>query len=1493
MRKLRNIFRVILGVVLSVYLLLLILVNFGPAGKWLTHVTQQQLAHKLQTYVEIGRVELGLFNSVTLHDVVIHDRAGKQMLKAGLLSTKVEIMPILRGDITLRTVALLDGDIRLSKLKADTAMNFQFVIDAFASKEKKQPSQLNLCANSVIVRRCHLSYDACYLPHQKGQLDPAHLDFKHIDANISLKRLTSDSLNLRIRSLSFAERSGLRVRSLRARLAAGRNVANLEDFHLALDESHISVPRLRASYDGRNMKTIWQTIEAHGTLPQARIATDDIAPLFPILRHLHQQLDVTADYDISARRLSIRNLALQTPSSSVLMKGFAVMNRHNGRIIDLEASLDRGYIRQSTFAYIISALASSLPDEAMLRKPFWNNLGNIDMKGHIHYCPVGKSHIQGQLTTAIGRLEAEFTNYEKKWTGHVNVKDGMPDQLYDSVKKLPTHIYMSVDGSVDLSKKMPNIQCLANVQKLQYGRHNYEQIVLEGQYIDQSLKVTLRSKDPVANLDATVTASYGGSRLQNLCVRAQIHRIVPTVLGWQHPEVNGKIFSAQVEFSAPRLEWPGGEARLNVKDFRMTGSDTCHVPYLDLEVRPSKRGAYVMFDSDFAHFEIDGPLSVPAIQSFWNGFKEKLEEKYSADATTPHFSTTRKHESAKVAEWEIQGRCSDTEFLNKVLGIPVGLEGTAFIEGRMGGVRRQVLLSFHSPSFSYGSMRVDRPSVYLRGEELKGYSLLARGSKPSGKATTVFELTARAHADSLAAALTWQDGDNRHYGGEIRTTTHKLDNLRGGWITRFHPSDVTIHDTVWKVMPGSVRMADGKLQISGVGMQHDNQSLTVAGSLTRQPGDRIVAHLRSIDIDYILSIFNVKPVAFAGYATGDVILSGRSDSLSVQTQDLDVPAFHFNGVLLGHAHIKGGWSQRDGRIRLDADIRESGMGYTLVNGYVSPRDKELDLRINNQNTNVAFLDKYVNGIFGPIEGRVSGNCRVHGNFSTIDFEGTERGSVQTEILATGVQYALSGGTVRMSSGIFDFSDFSISDNRGGTGKLSGQLGHTHLKNINYRFTVDAERLRVYDKPRSLDMPFYATAVGTGQIRLSGQPGSFNADIRMQPERPTQFYYIVDSPQSFGDGRLVRFADADSVAEMRRQIHEEGRSAVPEVEVGSAQTDIRLDFTIGMKPEAKLFVVMDEKTGDRIELGGTGILSAKYYNKGDFTLNGNFVVADGNYKMSIQDVIRKEFTFAPGGNINFTGNPFESDLNLRAIYTVPSVSLADLNIGSNLSESSVPVNCVLNFGGKVGNPQVTFDLDLPRASDDIRRMVRSLISSEGDDINMQVLYLLGVGRFYTYDFASTEAAENQSQSAVAMRSFLSNTLSSQLNSILADAMGTTHWTVGANVTTGSMGWSDVEVEGLLSGRLMDDRLIINGNFGYRDRPQYSNTNFVGDFNIRYLLTPGGGVSLKAYSETNDRYFSKSSLTTQGAGIELKRSFSTLRDLFRIGRRREKVQQKRNQ
>jgi hypothetical protein len=108
--------------------------------------------------------------------------------------------------------------------------------------------------------------------------------------------------------------------------------------------------------------------------------------------------------------------------------------------------------------------------------------------------------------------------------------------------------------------------------------------------------------------------------------------------------------------------------------------------------------------------------------------------------------------------------------------------------------------------------------------------------------------------------------------------------------------------------------------------------------------------------------------------------------------------------------------------------------------------------------------------------------------------------------------------------------------------------------------------------------------------------------------------------------------------------------------------------------------------------------------------------------------------------------------------------------------------------------------------------------------------------------------------------------------------------GANISTGTEGFNNAEYEGLLSGRMLNNRLLFSGQFGYRDNAN-ATTSFIGDFDLRYLLRPNGNLSINVYNKTNDRYFTKNSMNTQGIGLIIKKDFVNLRDLF--GRKRKQV------
>ena len=243
---------------------------------------------------------------------------------------------------------------------------------------------------------------------------------------------------------------------------------------------------------------------------------------------------------------------------------------------------------------------------------------------------------------------------------------------------------------------------------------------------------------------------------------------------------------------------------------------------------------------------------------------------------------------------------------------------------------------------------------------------------------------------------------------------------------------------------------------------------------------------------------------------------------------------------------------------------------------------------------------------------------------------------------------------------------------------------------------------------------------------------------------------------------------------------------------------------------------------------------------------------------------------------------QAALNLKALYTVNGVSLSDLGLGNSFTSNTIRVNCLMNILGTAGDPHVEFDLEMPTVNSEEEQMIRSIISSE-QELNQQVVYLLGIGRFYTQ--STNNASQTYGQTELAMQSLLSGTVSSQINQLLSQVIKNDDWNFGANISTGNEGWHNAEYEGLVSGRMLNNRLLINGQFGYRDNATQTTPSFIGDFDIQYLLTPKGNLALKAYNQTNDRYFTHSSLNTQGVGIIMKKDFNGLRDLF-TNRRKNK-------
>jgi hypothetical protein len=176
------------------------------------------------------------------------------------------------------------------------------------------------------------------------------------------------------------------------------------------------------------------------------------------------------------------------------------------------------------------------------------------------------------------------------------------------------------------------------------------------------------------------------------------------------------------------------------------------------------------------------------------------------------------------------------------------------------------------------------------------------------------------------------------------------------------------------------------------------------------------------------------------------------------------------------------------------------------------------------------------------------------------------------------------------------------------------------------------------------------------------------------------------------------------------------------------------------------------------------------------------------------------------------------------------------------------------------------------------------------MNRQIVYLLVLSRFYTSPEYMREDRMNNDWS------FLTSTLSTQISNMLGKLSD--NFQVGTKLHQSYEGeQTNTEVELLLSSQLLNNRLTINGNFGYVSNPYFNGNEgnnetvpLIGDFDVEYKLTNTGDIRLKFFNHYNYRnYLSQYPQMTQGLGILFRKDFNLFGDILKKKKTNSLLQQ----
>ena len=1435
----------------------------------------EELSDLLNTRVTIGRINIGLLNRIIIDDVLLDDQDEQEMLKVTRLSAKFDIMPFFKGKISISSVQLFGFNINLQKKTPDSPPNFKFVLDAFASNDTvKKDNSLDLRINSILIRRGRMAYHVLSEEETPGKFNAKHIHLQNIIANISLKALSKDSINLGIKRLSLDEKvSGFSLKKMSLKLVANSRQTSIDNFAIELPETSLKLDTIHLIYD--SLKAFDRFTEqvrfSFRTLP-SQITLKDISPFLPALSHFKEPISLDMEVKGTVNQLTCSHLEITADNRQFRLKGDVALQDLShpqdayvfGTLSELTATT-RG----------VGFLVRNLSHDYNGVPPVLERLGNVSFRGEVsgYFTDIVT---YGQLHTDLGGVNMDLKLSSDKSKGLFAYSGAVKTTDYKLGKLLANEQLGEITFNLDVhgrhvTDRLPVVELKGLIASVDYSRYRYENITLDGEYKQGGFNGKVALDDPNGSiyLNGDVNVS---SRIPTFNFQAIINKLRPHDLNLtsKYPDTEFSL-KLRANFTGGSVDEMIGEINVDSLEF-MSPEKQYFMNNMNIRASKQNNENQLRLTSEFLTASVEGKFqyhTLPA--SILN-----IMRKYVPSLILPPKKPIETHNN-----FQFDIHIYNTDILSTIFDIPLTVYTHSTLKGYFNDPLQRLRVEGYFPRLQYknnfiesGMILCENPSDHIRAR--------VRLTNLKKKGAVNLSLDAQAKDDNISTTLNWGNSAAVTYSGQLAAVAKFLRTegekplLKA--MVEVKPTDIILNDTLWQIHPSQVVVDSGKVDVNNFYFSHQDRYVRINGRLSDNPQDSVKVDLKDINMGYVFDIASISDdVNFEGDATGTAYASGVFKKPVMNTR-LFIKNFSLNQGRLGDLNIYGEWDNENRGIRLDASIKDISTTPSRVTGIIHPLKPEsgLDLNIEANELNLKFLEHYMKSIANDIKGRATGKVHFYGKFKGLNLDGAVMtdASMNFDILNT--HFAIKDTILLAPTGL-TFNNIHISDMEGHSGRMNGYLHFQHFKNLNYRFEIQANNMLVVNTKESTDMPFYGTVYGTGNALLTGNAiQGLDVNVAMTTNRNSIFTYINGSVASATSNQFIKFVDKtprrtiqDSIQIISyyEQLQQKRQEAEEE-----QKTDIRLNILVDATPDATMKIIMDPVAGDYISGKGTGNIRTEFYNKGDVKMFGSYQINQGVYKFSLQEVIRKDFVIKNGSTITFNGAPLDANLDIQASYTVNSASLNDLipeESSSIIQQPNVKVNCIMNLSGILVRPTIKLGIELPNERDEVQTLVRNYISTE-EQMNMQILYLLGIGKFYTED------ARNNQNSNV-MSSVLSSTLSGQLNNALSQVFETNNWNIGTNLSTGDKGWTDMEVEGILSGQLLNNRLLINGNFGYRDNPM-TNTNFVGDFEAEWLINRSGDIRLKAYNETNDRYYTKTNLTTQGVGIMYKKDFNKWSDLF---------------
>lgn len=1426
----------------------------------------KELKDKIGTELGIGKLHFQLFNTIQLDSVYLYDQSNTKVLMADKLSASVDMFALSHGKIIFTSAGLSDFEIRLSKETSDSPLNIQYIIDAFKSKDDKPKSPLDIKLNSINISGGQFYFDIKDKPVKQNVFDANHIYISDFDSKLSIKSVVNDSLNIHLKKLNFKEKSGLEVSNLVFKLITQDKKASIRGFRLEMPSSQLRLSKCEIDMTpSSDTAKLIDYIKIDCALAPSFISPKDIAALSPALQHFKDKITLQAEIAGSVNSLDVNNLSLSYGEKTHFISNIEVKDIKEKEKMYILGTIDKLEVHNKDLENILNNLSKNKTNFPPLLK----NIGDISFEGDISGY-LNQLTAFGSLETASGIVNTDVLFSLKPRLGiDYNIQGKIYATKFDLGGLLNNKSLGKTSLNVAVHLQKPTHGKIkgaleGDISEFDFKEHTYNDITLDVAYDGLRIDGVLNIDDTNGSLALNGLFDLSDSENPVLNFYAKGKNIQLDKLNVaKQMEHSYLSFVMDANFTGKDIDGAEGIIKIDSIDF-IRDDKVFMMDEFKLELSSHNEGERRLgITSDLINGEIKGIYS---FSSFISSMQETLHPYLPAIIKEP-----KKKPLDKTNILAFNFQINNTENISAIFRLPVIIYSPAKIIGSYNNIQNKFNLEAYTPSIKAAGMNIKSGYIQVANPSDSieaNIKALVIGKKEAINDISI-DVGINDNLVNTHISLINTGAQRARGNFSISTLFTKEQNEPIQIDIDMLPSELLINNAMWKMNKSHIRIKDNTFAVNNflVSNENGNQEVSINGKYSNKNStDILKAELTNIDLEYIFETLAIDALQFGGAATGKAFVSSVEGKPYANTS-LEVIDFKFNKTKLGKLDIFSELDEETNKVILDGSILSEEKKRTKVDGTLDPIAQKLSINFDADSIDIGFLNKYSQSVFQNVGGRGSGNVHLFGDFSNVTVEGRayiENGHIGIKFLNTDYTFS---DSVFMKKDLIYFNDIILKDQHNNKALASGKVSHDFFRDFMYHVDLSADNFLVYNATQYQNPIFWGKVFGSGNGSIGGDEKAVDVNIRMRTEENTlvRMNFMDDIVNEYNFINYKSPNDIDSL----------GQTA--SVMQAPIKTDsdmaINMNFYIDATPDAVVELVMDPVGGDILRGMGTGAMQFEWSTKSSPRLYGTYNINRGSYNFTFQRLMERRFLIEDGSNVQFRGDPFEADLRVKAIYKI-TASLSDLDkkLTEQTGLTTIPVNCVLNLTGPLKHPNVGLDIDFPSSDPEVERQLKSVINTE-DMVYRQVTFLLLLSKFYT-------PPENIDGKTSDFAAVASATLSNQLTKIVSQIDN--RWQLGTNIRydNSANATTNTEMELLLSSRLLNDRLLINGNIGYRDDVLAEKEAFIGDIDIEYLLNNAGTWRVKAYNHYNEKYYyTGRSTQTQGIGLIYKKDFDGLQDLFK--------------